>query len=57
MNTDMSPQAITERLRLASQLAALCLALGKARVASAGMGKDHPLPGNATSHPVRPAKA
>jgi hypothetical protein len=28
----MSPRAITERLRLASHLAALCLALGKARV-------------------------
>ena len=32
MTVDMSPKAITERLRLASQLAALCLALGKARV-------------------------
>jgi hypothetical protein len=31
MTVDMSPKAITERLRLASQLAALCLALGKAR--------------------------
>jgi hypothetical protein len=31
MNVDMSPKAITERLRLVSQLTALCLALGKAR--------------------------
>jgi|GEM_PF-7080089 len=27
----MSPEAITNRLRLASQLAALCIALGKAQ--------------------------
>jgi len=32
MNVDMSAKAITERLRLASQLTALCLALGKARM-------------------------
>lgn len=31
MNVDMSAKAITDRLRLAAQLAALCLALGKAR--------------------------
>lgn len=36
MNVDMSPKAVTDRLRLASQLAALCLALGKARVVGAG---------------------
>ena len=35
MIVDMSPKAITERLRLASQLAALCLALGKARKVAA----------------------
>lgn len=35
MNVDMSPRAVTDRLRLASQLAALCLALGKARVVGA----------------------
>jgi hypothetical protein len=32
MTIDMSPKAITARLRLASQLAALCLVLGKARL-------------------------
>ena len=31
MSVDMSAKAITDRLRLASQLRALCLALGKAR--------------------------
>lgn len=31
MNIDMSSKAVTDRLRLASQLAALCLALGQAR--------------------------
>lgn len=31
MKVDMSAKAITDRLRLASQLAALCVALGKAR--------------------------
>jgi hypothetical protein len=36
MNVDMSAKAITERLRLASQLTALCLALGKARMVPAG---------------------
>ena len=36
MNVDMSPKAVTDRLRLASQLAALCLALGKARVVDVG---------------------
>jgi hypothetical protein len=41
MIVDMSPKAITERLRLASQLAALCLALGKARVAGATSIADH----------------
>ena len=35
MNVDMSARAITARLRLASQLAAVCLALGKARPAIA----------------------
>jgi hypothetical protein len=40
MNVDMSPKAITERLRLVSQLAALCLALGKARVVEAGRRDD-----------------
>jgi hypothetical protein len=35
MNVDMSPRAITDRLRLASKLAALCLALGKARPVAA----------------------
>ena len=30
---DMTPKAITERLRLVSQLTVLCLALGKARPA------------------------
>jgi hypothetical protein len=42
MNVDMSPKAITERLRLVSQLAALCLALGKARVVEGGVGADRP---------------
>ena len=31
MNVDMSAKAITERLRLVSQLTIVCLALGKAR--------------------------
>ena len=31
MNVDMSPKAITDRLRLVAQLTVLCLALGKAR--------------------------
>ncbi len=31
MNPDMSPGAITERLKLMSALTTLCLALGKAR--------------------------
>ena len=31
MIVDMSPKAITDRLRLVSQLTALCLALGNAR--------------------------
>jgi hypothetical protein len=31
MKVDMSPKAVTARLRLASQLRRLCLALGKAR--------------------------
>ena len=31
MNVDMSAKAITERLRLVSQLTVLCVALGKAR--------------------------
>jgi hypothetical protein len=35
MTIDMSSKAITARLRLASQLAALCLALGKARLTAA----------------------
>lgn len=30
-NVDMSPKAITDRLRLVSQLTAVCLALGQAR--------------------------
>jgi hypothetical protein len=40
MIVNMSPNAITERLRLASQLAALCLALGKARMAGATSNID-----------------
>ena len=40
MNVDMSPRAVTDRLRLVSQLAALCLALGKARVVDAGSVGD-----------------
>lgn len=31
MKVDMSPEAVTARLKLASQLRRLCLALGKAR--------------------------
>jgi hypothetical protein len=31
MKVDMSAKAITDRLRLVSQLTALCLALGKAK--------------------------
>jgi hypothetical protein len=31
MKTDMSPQAVTARLRLVSQLRRLCLSLAKAR--------------------------
>jgi hypothetical protein len=34
MKVDMSPKAITDRLRLVSQLTVLCLALGKARPAA-----------------------
>jgi hypothetical protein len=40
MIVNMSPNAITERLRLASQLAALCLALGKARMAGTTSNTD-----------------
>jgi hypothetical protein len=36
MKIDMSPKAITDRLRLVAQLTALCLALGKARPANSG---------------------
>ena len=35
MTVDMSAKAVTDRLRLVSQLAALCLTLGKARPAVA----------------------
>ena len=31
MKVDMSPEAVTARLKLASQLRRLCLSLGKAR--------------------------
>jgi hypothetical protein len=36
MKVDMSPEAVTARLKLASQLRRLCLSLGKARPV------DHP---------------
>jgi hypothetical protein len=35
VKVDMSPKAVTDRLRLVSQLTALCLALGKAKPAAA----------------------
>ena len=52
MKIDMSPQAVTTRLRRASQLRRLCVALGKARsVDSAGSEEEakaklHADPGN-----------
>ena len=41
MIVDMSPKAITERLRLASQLTTVCLALGKARPVKADPAPRH----------------
>jgi len=38
MTVDMSPRAITDRLRLVSQLTSLCLVLGKARPAVLATG-------------------
>jgi hypothetical protein len=32
MKTDMSPQAVTERLKLTSQLRSLCISLGGVRI-------------------------
>jgi hypothetical protein len=39
MTVDMSAKAITNRLRLVSQLTALCLALGKARLSAGGTSR------------------
>ena len=39
MKTDMSPRAVTTRLRRASQLRRLCVSLGKARSVDSG-GSD-----------------
>ncbi len=39
MTVDMSAKAITNRLRLVSQLTALCLALGKARPIAGGTSR------------------
>lgn len=47
MIVDMSPKAITDRLRLASQLAALCLELGKARLLKDRPGDGLKPPGGA----------
>jgi hypothetical protein len=41
-SVDMSPKAITDRLRLVSQLTVLCLALGKARPVEARLGNGTP---------------
>lgn len=61
MKVDMSPEAVTARLKLASQLRRLCLALGKARpvdrpvkqpaVADASTIYEHPP--QVTNEPVR----
>jgi hypothetical protein len=39
---DMSARAVTERLRMVSDLRELCLALGKSRLVSAGAPKNSP---------------
>jgi len=40
MKIDMSPQAVTTRLRRASQLRRLCVALGKARPVGSGRSQE-----------------
>ena len=40
MKVDMSPQAVTTRLRRASQLRRLCVALGKARPVGLGRSRE-----------------
>ncbi len=42
MKFDMSPEAVTARLKLASQLRRLCLALGKARPVKQPTVEDAP---------------
>jgi hypothetical protein len=44
MKIDMSPRAITARLRLVSELRALCLALGKAKPLAGDAVKKTPPP-------------
>ena len=40
MKVDMSPQAVTTRLRRASQLRRLCLSLGKAQPVGSGRSQE-----------------